>query len=334
MDSKKLTEEAIIAILKTFNDQGTYYIPPNQFKIQNEDMGGDFEGIGAHVSIKADGSIMIVAPIEGSPAEKAGIKPGDLILAIEGISTKGIGLLEAVNKIRGPKGTSVRLQIKHVGELDPVNITIKRDVIPLESVIIRTDENSPIAHIKITNFYSNTSQQLQEALNKVKNYGTKGIIIDVRNNPGGFLNSAIDVTSQFLDEGIALYEIDGKGNRVNWKIRKNGIATEIPLVILANEYSASASEILVGAIQDYKRGTIIGKKTFGKGSVNIIRKLSNGGGIGISISRFYSPLGRLIEDNGLDPDIIISNDDKQKEEAEQLNEAFKILNNLIYYDEE
>ena len=329
IDSSELSEEAIIAILKTFNDKGTYYIPPNQFKIQNEDMGGDFEGIGAHVSIKADGSIMIVAPIEGSPAEKAGIKPGDIILEIEGISTEGIGLLEAVNKIRGPKGSPVTLLIKHLGDLDPVSISIIRDVIPLESVIIRTDENAEIAHIKITNFYSNTSPQLKDALKTVKDNGAKAIIIDVRNNPGGFLNSAIDVTSQFLDDGLALYEIDGKGNRVNWKIRKGGIATEIPLVILANEYSASASEILVGAIQDYKRGKVIGNTTFGKGSVNIIRKLSNGGGIGISISRFYSPLGRLIEEQGLEPDIIISNPDKQTEDTEQLDEAFKILNNLI-----
>lgn len=333
IDSSELSEEAIIAILKTFNDKGTYYIPPNQFKIQNEDMGGDFEGIGAHVSIKADGSIMIVAPIEGSPAEKAGIKPGDIILEIEGISTEGIGLLEAVNKIRGPKGSPVTLLIKHLGDLDPVSISIIRDVIPLESVIIRTDENAEIAHIKITNFYSNTSPQLKDALKTVKDNGAKAIIIDVRNNPGGFLNSAIDVTSQFLDDGLALYEIDGKGNRVNWKIRKGGIATEIPLVILANEYSASASEILVGAIQDYKRGKVIGNTTFGKGSVNIIRKLSNGGGIGISISRFYSPLGRLIEEQGLEPDIIISNPDKQTEDTEQLDEAFKILNNLINNDE-
>ena len=333
IDSAKLSEEAIIAILKTFNDQGTYYIPPNQFKIQNEDMGGDFEGIGAHVSIKADGSIMIVAPIEGSPAQKAGIKPGDIILEIEGISTDGISLLEAVNKIRGPKGSSVALLIKHLGDMDPVNISIIRDVIPLESVILITDENAEIAHIKITNFYSNTSIQLKEILEKVKINGGKAVIIDVRNNPGGFLNSAIDVTSQFLDDGLALYEIDGKGNRVNWKIRKGGLATEIPLVILANEYSASASEILVGAIQDYDRGEIIGNTTFGKGSVNIIRKLSNGGGIGISISRFYSPLGRLIEDKGLKPDIIISNPDKQTDNTQQLDEALKILNNIINKNE-
>ena len=276
---------------------------------------------------------MIVAPIEGSPAQKAGIKPGDIILEIEGISTDGISLLEAVNKIRGPKGSSVALLIKHLGDMDPVNISIIRDVIPLESVILITDENAEIAHIKITNFYSNTSIQLKEILEKVKINGGKAVIIDVRNNPGGFLNSAIDVTSQFLDDGLALYEIDGKGNRVNWKIRKGGLATEIPLVILANEYSASASEILVGAIQDYDRGEIIGNTTFGKGSVNIIRKLSNGGGIGISISRFYSPLGRLIEDKGLKPDIIISNPDKQTENTQQLDEALKILNNIINKNE-
>jgi len=333
INSNELTEEAIIAILKTFNDRGTYYIPPNQFKIQNEDMGGDFEGIGAHVSIKDDGSIMIVAPIEGSPAQKAGIKPGDIILEIEGESTESIGLLAAVNKIRGPKGSSVTLLIKHLGDLEPVNISIIRDVIPLKSVIIRTDADAEIAHIKITNFYLNTALQLKEAIKTVKINGAKAIIIDVRNNPGGFLNSAIDVTSQFLDDGLALYEIDGKGNRVNWKIRKGGNSTEIPLVVLANEYSASASEILVGAIQDYKRGNIIGNTTFGKGSVNIIRKLSNGGGIGISISRFYSPLGRLIEDKGLEPDIKITHPDKQTEDSQQLDEAFKILKNLINNNE-
>ena len=325
LDPAALTEAAIVGMLRTLEDRGTYYVSPDVFRMESEDLQGNFEGIGAHVQMRLDGTLIIVAPLEGSPAMAAGIKAGDLILEVDGESLDGLSLLEAVGKIRGPRGSQVTLLVKHLGELDPVEIVVTRGVIPLVSVLIRSEPGDRIAHIRLTDFYADTAERLQEAIREARQSGAEALIIDVRNNPGGLLSSAIDVTSQFLGDGLVLYELDGDGNRTNWKVRGGPKTTDMPLVVLTNEFTASASEILSGAIQDHGRGTVVGAKTFGKGSVNILRRLSNEGAISITISRFFSPAGRLIEGEGLPPDVEVAHTDPQTADTMQLERAIEIL---------
>ena len=276
--------------------------------------------------MRADGRLVIVAPIEGSPADQAGIRPGDVILEVDDEDILGLSLLEAVNKIRGPRGTKVKLLILHLSALDPVIIVVERGIIPLESVLLRSEPGDRLAHIRLTNFYTDTADKLSQTINDVAGDGAEGILIDVRDNPGGLLSSVVDVTSLFLEDGLVLYEVDGEGRRTNWAVRrKGGVAREIPVVILANEFSASASEILVGALQDHDRATFIGAQTFGKGSVNILRGLGNGGGLFLTFAHWFTPSGRLIQGNGLAPDIEVVARDAREADTMQLEKAREVL---------
>ena len=325
-----LAEAAIRGMLEALGDPHTHYVGPQAFASDSQDiLRGKFEGIGAHVSINRAGKILIVAPIEGGPAEAAGLRPGDIILAVDGESIEGTSLLEAVALIRGPSGTTVRLLIKHLGAIDPLEIEVTRGVIPLVSVLLRSEPGDEIAHVRLTNFYPDTARILTDTISEAIDGGADALILDVRDNLGGLLGSVVDVTSQFLDDGLVLYEVDGSGNRTNHKVRNGGTAMEIPMVVLVNEFSASASEVLVGALQDYERATIIGATTFGKGSVNILRPLSNGGGINITSSRWYTPLGRQIQEVGLDPDIEVVGRDRRDAEVLQLEKAYEVLESRI-----
>lgn len=326
LDPSISTESAIRGILAALGDRHTVYIPPEAFTLQSQDLAGAFEGIGAHVSMRADGKLVIVAPMSGGPAELAGIRPGDIILEVDGQSIDGLTLLEAVSKIRGPRGSQVKLLVKHIMALDPEEILVTRDVIPIVSVILRSELGDKIAHIRLTDFNADTAHEMAKTIDVAVNAGAESLIIDVRNNPGGLLTSAVDVISEFLDGGLILYQVDGSGNRKNIMAHKNGIATQIPLVILANEFSASASEILVGALQDHKRAVVVGNTTFGKGSVGIFRMLSNGGGISITTSRFFTPSGRIIEGEGLDPNFLVTSRDSKQADIDQLEKAIEILN--------
>ena len=188
-----------------------------------------------------------------------------------------------------------------------------------------------MAHIRLTNFYEDTADKLAETIRDTMEAGSEGIVLDVRDNPGGLLNSVVDVTSLFLADGLILYEMDGEGRRKDWVVRRNDDLLEnVPMVILANQYSASASEILVGAVQDHGRATVVGKKTFGKGSVNILRQLDNGGGLFLTFARWFTPDGRLIDRNGLDPDIEVTHGDAQQEDIRQLEKAIETLEEEIH----
>ena len=329
LDPETVAEEGIIGMLEALEDPHTHYIRPEAFNITSGDLAGKFEGIGANVTLRRDGKLIIVSPIEGGPADLAGIRPGDVVLEVDGESLEGLSLLESVMKIRGPRGSKVSLLIQQLGAVDPVLIEVARDVIPLVSVLLRSEPGDRIAHIRLTDFYSDTAERLAELIEKEVAAGAQGLIIDVRDNLGGLLSAVVDSTSHFLDGGLVLYEIDGKGQRKNWNARRGGIATEIPIVVITNEFSASASEILSGSLQDRDRATIIGATTFGKGSVNILRKLSNDGGVSITISRFFTPSGRIIEGNGLDPDIEVVSKDRQKAETLQLEKAIEVLESKI-----
>ncbi len=329
LDPEVFTEAAIRGMLDALGDPHTNYVRPEAFEIESGDLQGKFEGIGANVSMRLDGKLQIVAPIKGSPAEAAGLRPADVILEVDGVSIVDLSLLEAVARIRGPRGTTVDLLVLHLGALDPVNILVVRDEIPLESVLLRSEPGDRIAHIRITSFYADTAQNLAASIREAIDAGAEALILDVRDNPGGLLQSVVDVTSQFLDDGLVLYEVDGAGSRTNWNVRNTGDTIDVPLVVLTNEFSASASEILAGALQDYERATVVGATTYGKGSVNVLRRLSNDGGLYVTFARWFTPLGRPIEGEGVSPDFEVAERDRQQAETMQLEKAIDILESQL-----
>ena len=332
LDSEDFSEQAIRGMLRVLGDPQTSYLTPAVVKGSFQDIfRGDFEGIGAHVNMNRDGKLIIVSPIPGGPAEAADIRAGDIILEVDGESIEGLSLLEAVSKIRGPKDSTVTLLVKHLGALDPILISVKRGVIPLVSVILRSQPGDRFAHVRITNFYPNTPEALEEVILKVIADGAEGLILDVRNNDGGTLNAVVDIASMFLDaeDELVLYVEKGDGTRTNWRVRETDVAQDIPMVLLVNERSASSSEVLAGALQDHERATIIGASTFGKGSVNILRPLSNGGGLYITIAHWFTPLGRLIQGDGLTPDIVVENRIPRDADVQQLRRAIEELENMV-----
>ena len=324
IDPSNMSESAVDAMVESLNDKHTSYVPPEAFNIQNEDFEGKFGGIGAQVSPAPDGKgVIITKPLPNTPAEKAGIKAGDRIIAVDGVDATSWSVLEAVNKIRGLEGTEVVLTVEHVGSLDTVEITIIRGIIDQPSVFSYPIEETDFTRVKITQFTAETPNEFIKALKSSKD---NGIILDLRGIPGGLLSATVKVASELIPSGIVTYEIDARGNRRDWPIMEGtGNFTEIPIVTLIDEYSASGSEVLAGALQDTGRSILIGKTSFGKGSVNIVRGLSNGGGIYLTHGRWYTPNGKMIEEIGIKPDLIVSFPADSKEDP-QLNAAIEQLN--------
>ena len=321
-------ESAIKGLIDSVEDTHTSYVDPLVLQIEQTDLSGQFEGIGAHVRRREDGMIQIISPIEGGPAEAAGILAGDIILAVDGESIEGLELLEAVSKIRGPKGSIVSLTVKHIGQLETTIIDVSRDVIALPSVLLRSDPGDDITHIRITEFKGDTPMRLSEILNAELEAGSKSLILDLRSNPGGYLQQVFDIANMFLDDGIILLE-ERQNESVTWRASGGGFASNLPMVVLVNKYSASGSEILMGAFQDNDRATVIGEQTFGKGTVNVFRKLSNGGGLYMSVGRWYTPNKRPIEGEGLTPDILVTSRDTKEADIKQVDAAYEEINKLL-----
>ena len=329
LDPEAVAEAAIRGMITVLQDPQTSYVTPETMSGSLQDMfHGKFEGIGAHLSQNLAGKILIVAPIEGSPAEHAGLKPGDVILEADGETLEGLSLLDSVALIRGPTGTTLTLLIKRIGVIDPFEVQVTRGVIPLTSVYLRSEPEDRYAHIRISQFYPNTVDALQETISKVVKNGAKGLILDIRDNPGGTLSSVVDVASQFLDDGLVLYVVRGNGEKTDWEVRRGGMAKKIPLVVLVNEFSASSSEVLAGALQDHDRARVIGTTSYGKGSVNWLRNLSNGGGLYITIARWFTPLGRMIHEQGIEPDIKVDLRDSRDSDVKQLQCAIQTLDEM------
>ena len=243
LNEDEITELIIETMMKSLDDQHSNYISPEFFNVENTDMQGKYQGIGASVEMNANGDVVIVSPFEGSSAKEAGIRPGDIILEVNGESLEGYSLMEAINIIRGPEGTSVELLVKHLLSKDTELITIIRSSIKLESVLLRSKPKSKIAHIRVTNFYPETAEDLSKMINKSKKEGAEAILLDLRNNPGGLLSSVIEVTSLFLNDGIVIKEIDGYDREQIWKVKKSGTKyTDIPLVLLINNYSKNVTQ--------------------------------------------------------------------------------------------
>ena len=305
LDPDTLTQGAVRGMVESLDDPYTSYLDNTAYELWTRSVEGKFEGIGAHVEVK-DEQITIVAPIPDAPAEKAGIRAGDVILEIDGQSTEGMSLIEAVINIRGPKGTPVSLLILHQGETEPEVIEIIRAEIELASV--ESEMKEDIAYIEISFFSERTAEELASVLEIISQQAS-GIILDLRSNGGGIVETVIDVTSFFLHEGLVMDMVDNKGQHTIYTVNTSQPTTDLPMVVLVDGYSASGSEVLTGALQDYGRATIAGARTFGKGSVNILRPLKDGSGLYITIARWFTPGGRLIEGEGLIPDYVLAEDE-------------------------
>ena len=320
MDNSKLAEGAVKGMFEALNDKHSGYIPPERFKIDQTALQGKFSGIGATVGPTKDGArVLIVAPIAGSPAEEAGIKAGDIIFEVDGDDTEGWTVLDAVNRIRGKEGTPVTLKVQRIGEVALIEIKIVRGEIKLPSVTSKMITDEEYGHIKITSFTRETHPELLAALQEMDAEKAKGIVLDLRENPGGYLDVVVDIVSEFIPKNeLVLYEEDGNGVRRNHISKDLGNYADLPMVILVNEFSASGSEVLTGALQDLDRAVVIGTTTFGKGSVGIQRRLSNEGGIYYTVARWYTPKGRVIEENGLEPDVVVRNKANETDDLQMM----------------
>ena len=299
LDASALSEGAIKGMVEALDDPYTVYLDAETYQLSLSSLEGEFEGIGAEVAVR-DNQLVIIAPIANSPADKAGIRAGDRILEIDAKPTSEMSLVEAVLLVRGPKGTSVRLLILHQDETEPEEIVIVRAEIELTSV--RFEMRQDIAYVNITHFSEGTDEELSPVLDSISREAATGIILDLRSNPGGVLPAVVDVASHFLKEGIIVDVVDNQGNHTIITVNHKEATTDLPLVVLVDSYSASGSEVLAGALQDYGRATIAGTRTFGKGSVNILRQLEDGSGLYITTARWLTPSGRLIEGEGICPD--------------------------------
>ncbi len=299
LDTAKLSEAAIKGMVEALDDPYSYYLTAPAYQLSRGDLRGEFEGIGAYVGIHSE-QLTIISPIPGSPADKAGLRALDVILAVDDIPTLEMSLEEAVLRIRGPGGTPVRLLILHQGETEPEEIEIIRASIEIPTVTFEMKED--IAYIRIYHFSERTNEELSEILEGIDEATTAGLILDLRSNPGGFLDEVVEVTSHFIDEGIVVSVVDNQGSKEDLYVKSQDITITLPIVALSDNFSASGSEVLIGALQDHNRATIAGTKTFGKGSVNTLNRLKDGSGLYITIARWLTPNGRLIEGEGIEPD--------------------------------
>lgn len=323
IDPRTISDGAIRGMLTALGDPYAGFLDREQFSLEREDIRGFFGGIGAEVGVR-NGSIIIISPMPDAPAEAAGIRAGDLILEVDGQSIRGLSLLEVVQLIRGDKGTRVTLLLRHLNSSEPVSIEIERDIINLKSVTLLMQVGR-IGHLRLSGFTGTTNKDLEEALERFERSQGVGLVLDLRNNPGGLVSSVVDVASQFINDGLVLYQVDAKGNRRNWEAKSGGKALEIPMVVLVNEFSASASEVFTGAIIDNDRAMVIGTTTFGKGSVTNLWPLNDGSGVNFTTARWFTPNGSLIEGEGLTPDVVLEPLDNDEDEDLHLDRAIEIL---------
>ena len=326
LETKKMSQGAIEGIVKALGDPYTSYLDPKQYGMELQSFRSAYEGIGAHVALQQE-QVVVVAPIVGSPAEKGGVLAGDRIMAIDGLSTEGMSLSEAVLKIRGPRGSVVKLLILHRGQDKPAEVALTREEIRVPVVTVKTLPDR-IVHLTLSQFAEPASREVKSVLEKDVPQDAAGVILDLRNNPGGLLSEAVNVASLFMDQGgVVVYEAYRNGEQRPWNAGPKGRALPGRLAVLVNGGSASGSEVVAGALQDTGSAVIIGTKTFGKGSITTFRALSDGSALNITIARWLTPKGRLIEGQGLQPDIevLLSDADREKGQDPQLERAVQYI---------
>ncbi len=330
IDYQKMVYGAINGMIHSLGDPYSSFMSPEETKEFNTEMEGSFEGIGAELGMKDD-ILTVIAPIKGMPAEKAGLRAGDKILKINNEITSDISIDEAVKKIRGKKGTEVTLTILRKGNSHTKEIKITRGKIEIKSVVYEKKEGG-IAYLRINKFAEDTALEFDRLSSQMIADNTKGIVLDLRNNPGGFLTKAVEITSKFVKRGEPIvYEENREGKRKPYKAQGGEIFIQIPVVVIINEGSASASEIMAGALRDLRKAVLIGKKSFGKGSVQQLEPLSGGSSIKITIAKWLTPSGHSIHEVGLSPDkeVDFTEKDFLNKEDPQLKEAMKEIKNEI-----
>jgi len=330
VDEVQLMHGAIRGMVEALGDEHTSYMDPDEYKTMNMEMEGEYEGIGAWVDPTAE-YLTIISPMSGSPAEKAGLQSGDQVIAIDGEDMTGIDGNLVIKRVLGPAGSKVVLTISRKGQDKPFDVTIIRAKVVVPSVEGEMLEGD-VAYIQLSTFGENTEQDLRQTLKNLLAKKPVGLVLDLRNNGGGFLITAVEVTSEFIKDGIVLYEDYGNGRKESYKVKGNGLATDIPMVVIINEGSASASEIVAGAIRDHQRGRLVGMTSFGKGSVQNWVPLNDGqGAVRVTIARWLTPNGSQINKKGLKPDVEIqfTEEDIKALKDVQLEQAIKTLKEEI-----
>lgn len=347
IDPQKMVNGAISGMVGSLDDPYTLYLPPTQNSNFKQQLSGEFSGIGAELGMK-NNQIVIVAPLDGSPAQKAGIKAGDAIMKVDGDDTAGWTLDQAVNKIRGPKGTKVSLTVMQKGNTSPKTIDVTRDTITVKSVAswvkpvkdipaikmtdtLKQNANNKVAYIRLSQFGDNTNKEWLTMSNALsmqmqKDPSIKGVILDLRNNPGGYLTDAVFIASEFLKTGTpVVIQDDGHSQQTKLVVQRSGLMLNTPLIILINKGSASASEIVSGAMQDYHRATLVGDQSFGKGTIQSAEDLGGGAGLHVTIAKWLTPNGTWVHKKGLKPDVQVSLNPKDPTHDTQLEKAVEVL---------
>lgn len=330
LDAQKMVYGAINGMLKATGDPYTDFFNPQESKDFSQNIKGSFEGIGAELGVK-DKILTVITPLDNSPAKKAGLKEGDKIIKVNDKIITDLSIDKAVSLIRGKRGTTVKLTILRKGEQKTKDISIVRDVIKLKSVILKFKKDN-IAYIRITEFSENTDKEFDDAMNKIITRGSKGIILDLRNDPGGLLDKAVAVANRMIPPGkVVVSEEDSSNKKENIYTHGGDKLSALPAVVLINGGSASAAEILAGALRDDRGITLVGNKSFGKGSVQQLMDLPGGSSIKITIAKWLTPNGNYIMKKGIEPDIKIkiTDDDYKKKRDPQLDKALEIIKEKI-----
>lgn len=323
-DSKKLIYGAVTGMLRELDPHSSFLKPEDYKELQIETK-GKFGGLGIEISIR-DGVLTVVSPLEDTPADKAGIQANDQIVKIDDQPTQDMSLMDAVQKMRGPKGTKVKLTIIRKGERKPLEFELVRDIIAIQSIKYRTLDTG-YGYVRISSFQSGTSADLRKALDALEeqNHPLNGLVLDLRNDPGGLLDQAVEVSDEFLDKGLIVYT-GGRleSQKMRFEAHKNSKPRDYPIVVLVNSGSASASEIVAGALQDHKRALVLGEPTFGKGSVQTVIPLNDGSALRLTTSLYYTPSGRSIQAKGIEPDILVKRELPPKEDEDNTEEMRRI----------
>lgn len=348
LDPKRMVYGAISGMVAALDDPYTVFLPPDQNKESKEDLSGKFEGIGAQLGIK-EKKIVVIAPLKDSPAQKAGIRPGDWIVKVDDKETMNWTLPQTVSKIRGPKGTEVRLTILHEEASKSTELSVRRDTINVASVewekkVVRcvgSDEKKceeikepcpdcqQVVYLKLGRFGDQTNEEWDKAVDEITRLiaqsgkQVKGLVLDLRNNPGGYLSGSVYIASEFLSDGTIVTQKYTDGHEQVFTVNRKGRLLTIPMIVLVNKGSASASEIVAGALKDRGRSALIGETTFGKGSIQEVQELRDGAGVHITVAKWLLPSGTWINGKGLTPETIVENDDANPEKDTQLEQAIQ-----------
>lgn len=326
VNTKELVHGAIKGMLETL-DPHSAFMPPEIYNQMKNDTSGKFGGLGIEVWVNKEGVLTVVTPMEGTPAWKVGIKPGDRIIKIDNVPTKGMSIVEATTKIRGVVGSEIRFTVQREGSLKPLDFRMQRALIDVKSVKFEMLQEM-FGYIRLNHFQEKSLREVKGALQKLEAKGKlSGLVLDLRNNPGGLLDEAVEITNLFVDEGVIVSTIGKEKDDKDVKYAKSGIArTDFPMVVLVNGSSASAAEIVAGALKDHKRALVAGSRTFGKGSVQTVIPLGDDIGLKLTIARYYTPNGTSIQAKGIEPDINLDDIDpdtikKIRRRSKTLSEA-------------